>query len=163
MFYRLAPMSTSITVLTAVLLLIPALLLATGLAVVAVIVALLYGWAWAWMRPRSFELGEEALIISWPMRSRRIARRDIQGARTIEPKDFRREHGFAARIGVGGLWGGFGLLWTRARTFDMYISRTDGLVIVELNDARPLLLTPERPEEFVRVAARDPAAGDASR
>ena len=51
----------------------------------------------------------------------------------------------------GWLWGGFGLLWTRPKTFEMYVSRADGLVIVERDNGRPLLLTPERPGEFVRA------------
>lgn len=160
--YRLAPMSTSMAVLTGALLLIPVWLLITGMPWVGSIVAVLYGWAWLWMRPRQFELTDDALVIAWPMRSRRIARRDIERARTIEAKDFRREHGFAARIGVGGLWGGFGLLWTRPKTFEMYVSRTDGLVIVERNDGRALLITPERPQEFVRALAREQAGREKS-
>ena len=161
MSYPLAPMSRFIAVLTGVLLLIPVLLLATGLVLIGVLVALLYLWAWLWMRPRHFELTEDALIIAWPTRSRRIARQDIRGARTIVAKDFRAQYGLAARIGIGGLWGGFGLLWTRPQTFDMYISRTDGLVILELSGARPLLITPERPEQFVRDLVGDRAEASA--
>ncbi len=151
-------MSRSIFGLTIGLMLIPVLLLASGLLLVGSIVIGLYAWAWLWMRPRCFELTDEALTIFWPLRSRRIARCDIEGVRAIEARDFRREFGFAARIGVGGLWGGFGLLWTRPRTFEMYVSRTDGLVIVERGDRRPLLITPERPADFVRALARGDGA-----
>ena len=57
---------------------------------------------------------------------------------------------FAGRIGVGGLWGGFGWLWTRGRGMvEFYVSRTDGLVIVERRGGRALLFTPQDPEEFV--------------
>jgi hypothetical protein len=30
------------------------------------------------------------------------------------------------RIGVGGLWGVFGWLWTRRGLVEVYVSRTDG-------------------------------------
>jgi hypothetical protein len=55
-------------------------------------------------------------------------------------------------------WGGFGLLWTsRGGLVDFYISRTDRIVIVERKSGRPLLITPERPEQF--VAALEAHAG----
>ena len=46
-------------------------------------------------------------------------------------------------------WGGFGYLLTRQGKMDMYISRTDPLVVVRLRGGRPLLITPERPSLFV--------------
>jgi hypothetical protein len=73
----------------------------------------------------------------------------VTSARTITAQEFRREYGYGMRIGAGGLWGGFGLLKTGKTTFSMWISRTDRFVIVELKDARPLLITPEDPERFV--------------
>ncbi len=36
-------------------------------------------------------------------------------------------------------------------TTEMYVSRSDGLVIVERDNGRPLLITPERSEEFVHA------------
>ena len=36
----------------------------------------------------------------------------------------------------------------RRETYSMWISRADPLVIVRLRRGRPLLLTPERPDEF---------------
>ena len=111
------------------------------------------------MRPRHFVIDEDAIVIVRPLRSRRMQRAELRSARTITAREFRREHGLAVRIGVGGLWGRFGLLWTRPKTFDMYVSRGDGLVILERDKARPLLITPERPEEFVRAAPGPPQDG----
>jgi hypothetical protein len=49
-------------------------------------------------------------------------------------------------------------LWTsRGGLVDFYISRTDRIVIVERKSGRPLLITPERPEQF--VAALEAHAG----
>jgi hypothetical protein len=71
----------------------------------------------------------------------------------------RGELGFAARVGVGGLWGGFGWLWTSRRgLIDMYVSRGDGLLMVERLAGRPLLITPEHPDEFSRALASHLAA-----
>lgn len=49
-----------------------------------------------------------------------------------------------------GLWGGFGWLGMSRRGFvDVYVSRTNGIVLVERRTGRDLLITPERPGEFV--------------
>jgi hypothetical protein len=56
------------------------------------------------------------------------------------------------RVGAGGLWGGFGWLWTQRRGIvQMYISRTDGFVWIERIGDRPWLITPDEPEKFVRA------------
>ena len=153
MIYRLAPMSPLILALTVVLLAIPVLLVWVELIIVGLALAILYLWVWLWMRPRHFAVNEDALVIAWPLRSRRIENGELRSVRIVSAKEFRRTYGFAMRIGVGGLWGGFGLLWTRTQSFDMYVSRTDGLVIIERDGGRSLLITPERPEEFVRTAS----------
>jgi len=98
-----------------------------------------------------FELEGDQLRIVWPVRSRSISTRAVLRARVLTSAEFRREFGYGMRIGTGGLWGGFGLLKTRRETFSMWISRLDRMVLVELRGARPLLITPDRPEEFVRA------------
>ena len=56
------------------------------------------------------------------------------------------------RVGAGGLWGGFGWLWTQRRGIvQMYISRTDGFVWIERVGDRPWLITPAQPSAFVRA------------
>ena len=68
-----------------------------------------------------------------------------------EAIQFRRQYGFGMRVGAGGLWGGFGLLKTGRETFSMWISRTDAFVLVRLRGARTLLITPDRPREFLEA------------
>lgn len=165
--FPLAPMSWLVWGLTAGLLVLPAYLAVVGvlagpparfvLVPVAGLVAVLYAGAWLYARPTRFEITPDALVIVWPARRRRIARAEIAGARALARSEFRRELGWAARIGVGGLWGGFGWAWTsRAGLVDLYVSRQDGLVLVERRLGRPLLLTPEHPEAFAE-ALRGPA------
>jgi hypothetical protein len=144
--------------LTGLLLLVPVGFFAGGLVappngrgamlVVGALVVLLYPLVWLCFRPTRFEVDGAVLRIVWPIRTRTIARPDVVGARIVDASELQQK-GMGVRIGVGGLFGAFGLLRTRTATFSMWISRTDGLVLVTLRDARPLLVTPADPERFV--------------
>lgn len=157
--FGLAPMSADIRALTGIALVAPlglglAAALARGpvqtvLLAVSGFVLLLYASVWLLCRPTAFEVDAGGLGIRWPLRSRRIAARDIARAETLSRDAFRRDFGWAMRIGAGGLWGGFGWLYTRQGMLDLYVSRTDRLVLVRLHAGRPLLLTPEGDERFV--------------
>jgi len=114
----------------------------------------IYVWIWIWFRPTRFVVQPRGLEIVWPGRRRKIPRDDITAVRLIDRRELRREVGWAIRVGAGGLWGGFGWLWTEKRgVVRMYISRTDGLVWIERRSDRPWLLTPEQPEDFARALA----------
>ena len=163
--YRLAPMSTGIRVLTAVLLLLPAAFLAAVLAgrgvlaVPFVFILAIYAWVWLGFRPNAFIIHPDVLEVVWPLKRRQLSRQSIQGVRQIDAKALKAEIGWGARVGAGGLWGGFGWLWTRRRGIvQMYISRTDQFVWIERSNERPWLITPERPEEFVRELSQIGAA-----
>jgi hypothetical protein len=156
--FRIAPMSGGIAVLTATLLAIPAGMFVgvfAGVKVLAgpsVLIGLIYGCVWLLFRPTKFVIHKDALEIIWPLKRRRIERASINGVSKIDAKELKREIGWGARIGAGGLWGGFGWLWTRHRgVVEMYISRTDSFVWIECGMNRPLLITPEWPNEFVRA------------
>jgi len=92
--------------------------------------------------------------VVWPLRRRRIPRAGILEVRLLDKAALRAITGSAARVGVGGLWGGFGWLWTQHRGIvQMYVSRSDGLVWIERGAARPWLITPQSPEAFLRAVA----------
>ena len=156
--FALAPMSGLIRVLTDAFLLLPVAFLGSHaiwgsprLAVVLLLAAL-YLWVWLRMRPSRFVVHPDAIEVIWPLRRRRIARSSITGARVVDKGELRALTGAAARVGVGGLWGGFGWLWTKRRGIvQMYVSRTDGLVWIERGAERPWLITPETPEAFLRA------------
>jgi hypothetical protein len=156
--FRLARMSTMILILTIGLLALPLVFLVAGgfwrglLSVPALLLAGIYGWVWLRFRPTGFIVRPGVLEVMWPLKRREIRRADISAVRLIEKGELRREVGWCMRVGAGGLWGGFGWLWTQRRGIvQMYISRTDGLVWIERISDRPWLITPEHPEAFVRA------------
>ena len=160
MRFDLAPMNAPLRVTTWISLPLPLVFLVLGFAgagpdpriqfAMFGFVLAVYASIWFLFRPTCFELTHDELHIVWPLRTRVIPRRGVTGARVVSGADFRREAGVGMRIGAGGLWGGFGLLKTsKGPTYSMWVSRTDPLVIVTLDGARPLLLTPEDPERFI--------------
>lgn len=120
---------------------------------IGILLGTLYSAVWLFWRPRRFEISPEGdLEIVFPGRRRRIASAELAGCRLITSTEFRQEFGDAMRVGVGGLWGGFGLLWTsKGGSVDFYVSRTDGLVLVERRTSRPILITPDNPRGMVDV------------
>jgi hypothetical protein len=158
MTYRLAPMSPPILALTVVLLVLPPafLLLATLWTPVllgpAVFMLVIYAWIWLRYRPTAFVVHPRTMEVTWPLRRREIPRDDISAVRVIDRQTLRREAGWGMRVGAGGLFGGFGYLWTTNRGLvRMYVSRTDRFVWIERKSGRPWLITPEQPEAFVRA------------
>jgi hypothetical protein len=150
-------MSTGIRLLTLVALLVPVVMLVCAVTVSDMLfiplafVSLIYAWIWLLFRPGFFLIAPDALEVVWPLKRRRIPRAGIRAARLIDTAELKRELGRCVRVGAGGVWGGFGWLWTQHRGIvQMYISRTTGLVWIERGNERPWLITPERPAEFIR-------------
>jgi hypothetical protein len=153
-------MSRAIRWLTVGLLTIPVWFLAASwlspqlavLGICAAAIVALYAAIWVWWRPSAFEVSPEGLCIRFPGTRRLIPAARIAAARGMTGAQLRAEAGLAMRIGVGGLWGGFGWLWTQHRGLvEFYVSRLDRLVWIERRDARPLLITPSDPEGLLRA------------
>jgi hypothetical protein len=159
--FALAPMSRSIAVLSAMLLALPVLLAAASfvsaeagpvLLGAAVFVLAIYASIWIWWRPSAFEVSPEGLRIRFPGRTRLVPAIDVAEARAIGGPELRDLLGLAIRIGAGGLWGGFGWLWTSRRGIvEFYVSRLDRYVWIERRAGRPLLFTPVDPDAVVRA------------
>jgi hypothetical protein len=156
--FRLAPMSPLIWMLTLTLLAVPAVFFSTAmvgrhlLAVPALCVVVMYVWVWLRFRPMRFVVYPDRLEVRWPLKRRSIPRQDIAEVRLIDKHALHNEMGWGMRVGAGGLWGGFGWLWTQRRGIvQMYISRTDGFVWIERVGDRPWLITPAQPAAFVRA------------
>jgi hypothetical protein len=111
----------------------------------------LYLAIYVFCRPTRFDVSGGGLDVVFPGWRRRLEARTLAGAREFTLADFRREFRWGLRIGIGGLWGGFGWLWTRQGLVEFYISRADGFVLVERREGRTLLITPERPAALVEA------------
>ena len=159
--FRLARMSTLIRTLTLLLLALPLAFLvaslfgATLLVVPALLVIAVYAWIWLRFRPTQFIVHRGGIEVCWPLKRREIPREYISNVQVIDRERLKKKIGCGMRVGVGGLWGGFGWLWTKRRgVIQMYVSRTDGYVWIERAGSRPWLITPERPEAFIRALSR---------
>ena len=156
--FLLAQMSRFILILTLGLLSLPAVFLAASvfggaaLRIPGLLLVALYAWVWLRFRPTRFVIHPGDIEVIWPLKRRRIPRASIADVRVMSKEALRREIGWGMRVGAGGLWGGFGWLWTKRRGIvQMYVSRTDGFVWIERGNDRPWLITPETPEAFVRA------------
>ena len=154
-------MSSSILVLTLVLLALPVVFLWRSavrwgwLTLPALLLLGIYAWVWFWFRPTLFVVHPGVLEVIWPLRRVQLRREEISEVKLIDKEEFQRTTGWARRVGAGGLWGGFGWLWTERRGIvQMYVSRTDGFVWIERGNERPWLITPEHATTFVRVLSR---------
>ena len=95
---------------------------------------------------------QQVLEVIWPLKRLELLCDEISNVRLVDGQTLRTETGWAMRIGAGGLWGGFGWLWTKRKGLvQMYVSRTDGFVWINRKAGRPWLITPENPEAFVRA------------
>ncbi|MEZ0336070.1 MAG: PH domain-containing protein [Gemmatimonadales bacterium] len=154
-------MCTLLRTLTLVLAALPVIFLVAGavgpraLCLPALLLLLTYAGVWARFRPTTFVVHLASLEVIWPLRRRRIRRDGISSVRVIDRQQLRQEVGWGMRVGAGGLWGGFGWLWTSRRGIvQMYVSRLDRFVWIERGKERPWLITPERSEEFVAALTR---------
>lgn len=154
-------MSPVIRWITVALFALPPVLFASAvlgqrlLALPALFVTAVFAWIWLRFRPTAFIVHPDRLEVVWPLKARQLSRAEISSVRTMEREELRKEIGWGLRVGAGGLWGGFGWLWTKRRGIvQMYVSRIDCFVWIEVRNGRSWLITPEEPEEFVRVMSR---------
>jgi hypothetical protein len=116
----------------------------------ALLLILIYAWVWTRFRPTAFVVHPHTLEVIWPLKRRELRRDQITAVRQIDRKELRHQVGWGMRVGAGGLWGGFGWLWTERRgIIQMYVSRLDQFVWIERGRERPWLITPAQPETFV--------------
>jgi uncharacterized membrane protein YfcA len=127
-----------------------ALLVEPRLGGLALGLLLLYAGVWLWFRPRRFRIDVHGLTLRFPLRSRVIRRDEVLGLERLDRPGAQDRLGWVIRVGVGGLFGVFGLLWSsRVGWLDCYISRTDAFVWIDRGRRRPLLCSVSDPDRFV--------------
>lgn len=156
--FRIAPMCTMIRIITLMLLALPVLFVLSAVFGRALLIAptillvAIYSWVWLRFRPTQFVVHQDGLEVIWPLKRRQISRGSISDVRIVNGRDLKPQVGWGLRVGAGGLWGGFGWLWTQRRGIvQMYISRINDLVWIDRTAGRPWLISPERPQEFVQA------------
>ncbi len=156
--YITPPMSGAIKIITYIIWTVPFLLVYLAVAkdestlfTVAIFFILLMTWVWLWMRPTHYMLDSKALTIVWPLRKYVMLKSSISGVRILDKKQIKEELGLAIRIGVGGLFGGFGLLWTRKRgLIRFYITRLDDFIMIDRLADRSLLISVDDPQRMLK-------------
>lgn len=107
---------------------------------------------WLVARPKRFVVDDLGLTVEWPLWHRVIPKDGIKTVRVLDAEGVKTVLGTAARVGVGGLFGVFGLLRTsRLGWVSCYITTTAPLLLVERAGGRPLLVSPIEPEAIARL------------
>lgn len=156
--FTVPPMSGVLWVITIPVIALPFVFTVVGLLqgssvpfFIALSLFLLIISVWFWMRPSRYRVDIGGLTIVWPLRRLRIPKESILGLRVLGRKQLKVELGRAMRIGVGGLFGGFGFLWTRKRgLIRFYITRLDRFVLIDRRGNRPILITVNDPDGMVQ-------------
>ena len=129
-------------------------LLRTTFVATAIFVTIGSAGVWLFYKPKALVLTEGELVIRFPLRELAMRRADIVRARVLTRKDIRDSLGFAMRVGVGGLFGVFGLLWTQKLGWvGIYATTMEPWLLVTRRRGRPLLLSPRDPHALARALA----------
>jgi hypothetical protein len=154
-------MAVVFAVMSAFVLAIPVVFLGIGYATPVVrlpmygsaaFVLVLTAGTWLAGRPTRFEVSDDGLELVWPVWSRTVTRASITRARVVTKREVDEVMGGAVRVGVGGLFGVFGLLRTaKLGWVSCYITTIEPLVLIERSEGRSLLISPSQPEELVKL------------
>lgn len=120
-----------------------------ALLIIAAAVALVLALLVCVYRPSRLEVSHLGVRIAWPLRSRLIRPEDIE---SVERADRDRTGRVYRAFGMGGLFGTFGLCRSKQLGFvDTYVTRRTGAVLISRREGRgrPLLITPDRPDDFI--------------
>jgi hypothetical protein len=105
---------------------------------------------WVFYKPTGFLVDDAALTIQFPMRRIEVSRTDITSARVLTRDQFQGTLGFALRVGVGGLFGVFGYLWSNKLGWvTIYATSTDNWVFIERRGTGPMILSPKDADGLV--------------
>lgn len=163
--FLLAPMDRVMWLLTGFFLLLGPFFMALSvisfrpLGLPGLLVVVLGALVYLVWRPTAFVLEGGALTLAFPVRTRRYPLDGLTSVQRIDNAAFRARFGWALRVGVGGLFGGFGWLWTPKGWVEMDISRIDAMVLMEWQGRSPLLVTPATPDDFVAAVKAEAGLG----
>jgi hypothetical protein len=157
-------MSAAFVVMSGLVLALPVIFLVIGLTNppmrvtfigTAVAVAIGSLGVWLFYKPKALDLSKGELVIRFSMRELPFSRDEIVRAEVLTKAQLRTKLGYALRVGVGGLFGVFGLLWTQKLGWvSVYVTTLEPWLLVTRKRGRPLLLSPRDPEAVARLLGR---------
>ena len=104
------------------------------------------------LRPNNYSVSDDKLLIHRMINTIEIDRNNIQSVREIDESQVKNS---LRTFGVGGFFGNFGKFWNgKLGKMTWYVTRKNNFVLVETKDQKKIILTPDKPEEFVAFLKR---------
>ncbi len=104
------------------------------------------------LRPKNYSVSSDKLLIHRMIGNIEIDRNNIQSVQEIDESQVKNS---TRTFGVGGFFGSFGKFWnSKLGNMTWYITRKNNFVLVETKDQKKIVLTPDRPAEFVAFLKR---------
>jgi len=98
-------------------------------------------------RPNNYSVSTDKLLIHRILGNIEIQRNNIQSVQEIDESQVKNS---LRTFGVGGFFGSFGKFWnSKLGNMTWYVTRRNNFVLVETKDKKKIILTPDKPEEFV--------------
>ena len=99
------------------------------------------------LRPNNYSVSSDKLLIHRAISNIEIDRNNIKSVREIDESQVKNS---LRTFGVGGFFGSFGKFWNgKLGKMTWYVTRKNNFVLVETKDNKKIILTPDKPEEFV--------------
>ena len=98
-------------------------------------------------RPNNYSISNDNLLIHRILGDVKIDRNNIQSVQEIDESQVKNS---LRTFGVGGFFGNFGKFWnSKLGNMTWYVTRKNNFVLVETKDQKKIILTPDKPAEFV--------------
>lgn len=99
------------------------------------------------LRPNNYSVSADKLLIHRMLGNIEIDRNSIQSVQEIDVSKVKNS---LRTFGVGGFFGSFGKFWNASLgNMTWYVTRKNNFVLVETKDKKKIILTPDKPDEFV--------------
>jgi hypothetical protein len=147
MIYKASLDKTAIIITNLVTLLFGALIVFNFILPLAILLLVIYLICML-LKPLSYEITEDKLIIRRLIKSVRINRSDIESLELKEKSDLT---GTIRTFGVGGLFGWYGKFAnSQLGAMTWYVTRRDKPVLIIKKDSKKIMISPDEAEAFVK-------------
>ena len=99
------------------------------------------------LSPNNYSVSSDKLLIHRMLKDIEIDRNNIQSVQEIDESQVEDS---IRTFGASGFFGSFGMFWNgKLGKMTWYVTRKNNFVLVETKDQKKIILTPDKPEEFV--------------